>query len=108
MKIVISQNTIKGLDNAAMQIGSDLGFNVNKDLEIGLNESLESNLANVTTELKDGNYEITVNDEIFFKYMNLYVKIAKFVKPFIEPAKMLFVTLMSDINDIERFLTQKK
>ena len=64
--------------------------------------------ANYSVINDDTNCTITVNDEIFFKYARVYLKVAKDIAPFIKPLMSLFDSLQDDIADIERFMNQKK
>lgn len=51
---------------------------------------------------------IEINDEIFFKYARTYVKVIRFIAPFIKPAQAFLAVLKDEMQDIERFLLQRK
>ena len=51
---------------------------------------------------------LEVNDSVILKYIGVYVKVIKFVMPFVEPVKALFGTLKDDFNDIIATLSERK
>ena len=64
--------------------------------------------ANVSLVVADENVVIEVNDELFFKYMHMYLKVARLVAPFVKPLMSLFETIKDDVAEIDRFINQKK
>lgn len=106
MQIIISQATAQAINTGAaeiVQIITGETPDVPKVTDMAVTD-----MANwsVTTTASDIVYE--VNDELFFKYVAVYLKVAKIVAPFIKPIMALIETLSADVRDIERFMSQKK
>lgn len=109
MKIVVSaQTTITLAAQADLVI-----YHVTQE-PISSYQELRNAVANTTkfanhsiTEA-NGEYTLEINDELFFKYANIYLRIARVVAPFIAPLKALCRVVSEDINDIQRFMSQRK
>lgn len=108
MKIIISKATMLALSTQADQIVFDLTGERRAHFGDVEAEMLQDTYTNHRVELIDGEYILTINDEGLFKYMAVYLKIARAIKPFIAPVMNLLSSLKSDMKDIERFLNQRK
>ena len=106
MQIIISKATASAIQVSAEQINCLITGE--KPSSSPAEFSDVTKYANYSVINDDTNCTLTVNDEIFFKYMHMYLRIAKLVAPFIKPLMSLFETVQDDIKDIERFMNQKK
>lgn len=106
MKFSISKVTALSIHLKTIEFNTLLGNEVDAQFDESL--LLDDTHANHSIKLIDGEYVLEVNDEALFKYMALYLKIARIVAPFIKPAMALFATLKDDVRDIERFFLQLK
>ena len=114
MRIYINTTTVQ--DCATLIVGELVKANVLTHEEGEEAQRIEpvSHLANFSVEVcpsspvRPSYVMVEINDELFFKYAKAYVKIVRFVAPFIKPAQAFFMTLKEEIQDIERFLLQRK
>lgn len=63
--------------------------------------------ANIGVTLEGERLCLTINDEVFVKYFNVYLKVIKTVAPFIRPCINLFKTLKSDVSEIADFINAR-
>lgn len=85
----------------------DYAAAVEKKLEFVLQKA-GTYFANFTITEVNGEIVLEANDEGLFKMYAIYLKVVKFVKPFIKPFMGLFEVLRDDISEIERFMSQPK
>ena len=69
-----------------------------------------ADLKNVGYTLNEDESELTleVSDEVILKYIGVYVKVIKFVMPFVRPVKALLGALKDDFDDIITTLNERK
>ena len=63
---------------------------------------------NVVLTQDENHLCLTINDELFIKYFNLYIKVVNTVAPFIKPLLGLFKELKSDVSDLTDFINARK
>lgn len=51
---------------------------------------------------------LEINDEVLFKYLRLYGRVAKFITPFVAPLKALIGEVADDVEDIKRWMSLRK
>ena len=106
MQIIISAATALSISNAATDAINEIFNETTKHGD--MNDLINNDYVNFTSNVINDNVVVEINDELFFKYMNMYVRIAKIVAPFIKPIMSLLGSIKTDLKDIERFMNTKK
>lgn len=107
MRFIIANTTATAINLQVADILVECGMD--KDTAtIATTMSEVTEFKNFSVTFQDDNVVYEINDEVFFKYMQMYVRIAKIVVPFIEPVKRLFSTIKEDMDDIQAFIAQRK
>jgi hypothetical protein len=112
MKFIISAATVSALNLEAKALLTPLINEIEPgaDLDKAFADTdfTDNSLANSSINLVDGEWVLEVNDEGIFKYMAIYMKVAKFITPFVKPFLALTHSLSDDINEIQRWIGQRK
>lgn len=111
MKIIIAQSTVNALTIAGAEVINTIGEPLGKsEKPLAVADLLPpcDEYVNHSVKLEGDNVVLELNDELFFKYMSVYLKVAKFVAPFIKPAMALMHALQSDVRDIEEWMKSRK
>ena len=111
MKLIISKATVLSLNTQAADlvelVTGESHHNDATFFDIATREGA-TQYANHSVTLVNGEYVLEVNDGGMFKYMAVYLKVARVIQPFVKPVMGLMAMLKSDIADIERFFYQEK
>jgi len=114
MRIYISTTTVQDVANIVVGELVKAELITTADADEARKIEPISHLANFSVDVcqdlsgRPSHVVIEINDEIFFKYARVYAKVIRFVAPFVGPAKAFFGALKEDMQDIERFLLQRK
>jgi len=107
MRFIIANTTATAINNQVADILVEGGLNAEDAVAATtIQEVTEFKNFSITQQGDDWVYEI--DDQVLLKYMQMYVRIAKIVVPFIEPVKRLFSTIKEDMDDIQAFIAQRK
>lgn len=108
MKLIISKATVTTLDKQSKELCALLNAEDSSNFFEVATRADAPKFANHSVTLVDGEYILEINDEGMFKYMALYLKVARIIHPFIKPVMALISTIGDDLDDITRFFTQQK
>lgn len=114
MRIYINLTTVE--DTAATIVGELVKAELISSAEAAEAVKVEpvTHLANFSVDVlqpangRPGHVVVEINDEIFFKYARVYAKVIRYAAPFVKPAAKFLAALKEDVQDIERFLLQRK
>ena len=108
MKFVISANTVTELNARSATTMRELG--VDNDLAAMLTAppTETTGLANMSVTQTNDEWTVEINDEVLFKYLRVYIRIAQFVVPFITPLTNLMFSIKEDLAEIEEFISRPK
>lgn len=107
MQIIISTSTVTAINHAVEDVINEVFDDTGKHL-VNTNDLINNDYVNFTSNVVNNNVVIEINDELFFKYAAMYMRIAKIVAPFIKPIMSLLAVVKTDLKDIERFMNVKK
>ena len=104
MQIILTQATVQTINAGAAELAQII---TGETPDIQSVKSV-TDMANWSITATDTTVTYEVNDEVFTKYLAVYLKIARVVAPFVKPVMALIDTLNTDVRDIQCFMDAKK
>lgn len=71
-------------------------------------ETSDLKYAGYTLNEDESELTLEISDEVLIKYMDVYVKIARAILPFVKPMVTLIGTLRDDVREIAQMLSERK
>jgi hypothetical protein len=111
MQIIIARSTVNKIASQTQEITNTVITAMGeKPLTVKMAEaSVEvTNLKNLSVNQVDDRVIVDINDEIFFRYMSLYIKLVTMVMPFVGMLKMVGNLLKAETKGLVEFINEEK
>jgi hypothetical protein len=111
MQIIIARSTVNTLADQTQEITNTVIMAMGeKPLTVKMAEaSVEvTNLKNLSVNQTGDRVIVDINDEIFFKYMSLYIKLVTMIMPFIGMLKMVGNMMKAETRSLVEFIAEEK
>lgn len=106
MQIIIATSTALAISNTTNDIINEVFSDTNK--RVTADDLVNNKYVNYSSNIVGDDVVLEINDECFYKYAAMYVRISKIIAPFIKPVLSLLDIVKTDLKDIERFMNTKK
>ena len=111
MQIIIARSTVNKIASQTQEITNTvIAAMGEKPLTVKMSElTVEvTNLKNLSINQIGDRVIVDINDQIFFKYMSLYIKLITMVMPFIGMLKMVGNLLKTEYRSLVEFIEEEK
>jgi flagellar biosynthesis/type III secretory pathway M-ring protein FliF/YscJ len=111
MQIIIARSTVNTLAKQTQEITNTvISAMGEKPLTHKMDEMIVkvSNKKNISVDEFNGDVVVDINDEIFFKYMSLYIKLITMIMPFVGMLKMVGNMLKAETRSLVDFIEEEK
>jgi hypothetical protein len=111
MQIIIARSTVNKIANQTQEITNTvISAMGEKPLTVKMAEaSVEvTNLKNLSVNQVGDRVIVDINDEIFFRYMSLYIKLVTMIMPFVGMLKMVGNLLKAETKGLVEFINEEK
>lgn len=111
MKIIIARSTVNKIASQSQEITNTvISAMGEKPITHKMDELIVkvSNKKNISVDEFNGDVVVDINDEIFFRYMSLYIKLVTMIMPFVGMLKMVGNMMKAETRSLVEFIEEEK